>query len=79
MRSFIVNTIHDSSIAEVAPEEKELYAELTENAFTDDVYNYLREVYGLNFDVPLEAEVEFAKHWAEFDDSFKEKWLYEQG
>ena len=77
MRSFIVNTVHDSSISEVAPEEQELYKEITEQSFTNDVYNYLSHVYGLDFDVELEAEVEFSHHWAEFDDSFKEKWLYE--
>ena len=34
MRSFLVNTIHDSAIAEVPPEEAEKYEELSTQAFT---------------------------------------------
>lgn len=65
MESFLVNTIHDSAIAEVKPDEKELFGEFAVKSFTDYVIHYLREVYDIEFNVPLEAELEFNSHWAD--------------
>lgn len=65
MKSFLVNTIHDSSIGEVHPEEKDQYAEIGEQAFVHDVIKYLDVVYGINFEVPLEAEMSFGRWWGE--------------
>jgi DNA polymerase I-like protein with 3'-5' exonuclease and polymerase domains len=70
----IVNTVHDSAIAEVHPSETELYQELVVKAFTDDVYNYLREVYGIDFNVPLEAEVKVQHNWSD-SDTWRTKWV----
>ena len=74
MSSFIINTIHDSSISEVQPEEEEQYEEIARLAYTDDVYTYLDVVYGIEFNVPLEAEVETDRNWAD-NPTFIEKWL----
>ena len=65
LRSFIVNTIHDSVILEVHPEEIEIIKEISVDAFTHKVYNYLDEVYNLDFNVPLGVGIKFAKHWSE--------------
>ena len=73
-RTYLVNTIHDSAIAEVHPSERELFEELAVKTFTFDVYVYLKEVYGIDFNVPLEAEVKIASHWSE-SEAFREKWL----
>lgn len=64
LNSFLVNTIHDSSIGEVHPDETEIYSELGEQSFVKDTIQYLDTVYGINFDMPLEAEVEFGHWWA---------------
>lgn len=74
MQSYLINTIHDSSIGEVHPEEKELYSEIGTYAFVDVVYTYLEEVYGIDFNVPLEAEVDFNKNWSNSED-WEEKYL----
>lgn len=64
MESFLVNTIHDSSIAEINPEEIELFNDIGVKAYTTDVYNYLREVYNIDFLAPLGVEVKCSPHWA---------------
>jgi len=65
MQSFLINTVHDSTIGEVHPEEKELYAVIARQSLEDDVITYLNKVYGIDFFVPLEAEAEFAPYWAD--------------
>lgn len=64
MQSFLTNTVHDSAVAEIFPPERELFSDLAVKAFTEDVILYLREVYEIDFETPLEAEVEFNTHWA---------------
>lgn len=78
MESFLVNTIHDSSIAEINPNEIELYKELSVKAYSLDVYNYLQEVYHIQFKAPLGTEIVLTPHWAdkeelEADLGFSEK------
>jgi len=65
MESFLVNTVHDSSIGEVHPDEKELYSDISVQSYTDDVYNYLHNVYKIDFDVPLGVEVKIGSHWGQ--------------
>lgn len=74
MESFLVNTVHDSSIGEVHPKEERLYAEIGTYAFVDIVYEYLNRVYGIDFNIPLAAEVEFNTHWSESAD-WREEYL----
>lgn len=64
MHSFLVNTVHDSSIAEIHPDERELFQILAVKAYTDIVYWYLREVYNYDFKVPLGAEVQIGPFWS---------------
>ena len=73
-RTYLVNTIHDSAIAEVAPEEGELFDDLAVQSFTTDVYVYLKDVYGIDFDVPLAAEVKMSTNWADRP-QWREQWL----
>jgi len=67
MRGFIVNTIHDSVIAELPEEEVEQFRGLVNKAFTEAVYNYLSKVYNDGFTVPLAAGFKVASHWNEPD------------
>lgn len=62
-RSVIVNTVHDSVVGEVAPDEQELWLALGLLCFTVDVYEYLRFVYDLDFDVPLGVGSGLAERW----------------
>jgi DNA polymerase I-like protein with 3'-5' exonuclease and polymerase domains len=67
MKSFLVNTVHDSAVAEIHPDETELFKEVGVYSFTRVVYEYLRRVYNVEFNVPLEAEVSIHTHWADSD------------
>lgn len=64
MKSFLINTVHDSAIAELHPEEEELFSKLAFNAFTSYVYYYLHTVYNDDFTVPLGAELKIGSHWS---------------
>lgn len=68
LKSFLVNTIHDSSIGEVHPDEVEEYSKIGEYSFVDLVYEYLKRVYEVDFNIPLEAEAEFNKNWNDSED-----------
>lgn len=65
MQMFIVNTIHDSVICEIPPDEQELFKELSVQCFTHDVYNYLDKVYNLQFNFPLGTGCKIGEHWSE--------------
>lgn len=64
-RTFVINTVHDSIIAEVPPEEQELFKELVVQSLTTDVYRYLDLVYNLKFNVPLGVGIKLGEHWGE--------------
>lgn len=62
-KAYLVNTIHDSVVMEVHPDYLEQVKEIAMQAFTTDVYNYLRVVYGLEFNVPLGIGMKAGTHW----------------
>lgn len=62
---FIVNTVHDSIISELPPEEIPWWKALSYQCFTHDTYEYLKRVYDVNFTVPLGVEVKIGDHWGE--------------
>lgn len=74
LESFISNTIHDSSIGEVHPNELELYKLIAEWAFGEAVYKYLKRVYDIELFVPLSAKVEYHDYWTD-SDSWRNQWL----
>jgi len=61
--TFITNTIHDSIIAEVHPEEIELFREIIKESMTYDTLRYLEKVYGVKYTVPLGVEIKIGSHW----------------
>jgi DNA polymerase-1 len=62
-QSFIVNTVHDSVIAEICPGEETTFSDLCKRAFTSDVFMYLSKVYGVSFICPLGTEIKIGSHW----------------
>lgn len=64
MKSFLVNTVHDSVIAEIAPGESRLFADLCRLAFTEYVFDYLKVNYGIRFVCPLGVETKVGSHWS---------------
>lgn len=65
MESYIVNTIHDSIISEVHPDEEERYKYHVLRAFTLDVYKYLETCYNYSFKVELGCGIKVATHWGD--------------
>jgi len=69
MKSFIVNTIHDSIIAEVEQEEISAFKACVGEAFSGrSLYEILERLYGIKFDVPLGAEVKVGPYWGAKDE-----------
>ena len=65
LQSFIVNTIHDSAVMEVHPDEVDIVREISVNCFTKAVYNYLDIVYNIQFNVPLGTGFKCGEYWTE--------------
>lgn len=63
LRMYIVNTVHDSIICELPPEEIKDFHALSKQCLIDDVYKSLVDLYGIRFTVPLGAGVKVASHW----------------
>ncbi|MEK0325175.1 MAG: hypothetical protein QQN63_05670 [Nitrosopumilus sp.] len=75
-----LNTIHDSIVCEVHKHHIEDWKEIALQAFTTDVYEYLAEVYDMEFNiVPLGVGLAWGSHWAEKGNE-KEEWnIYRNG
>lgn len=74
MQTFIINTIHDSVIAEVHPEEKDRFNELCSLSLQKDVLYLLKKLYNMDFSVPLDIEIKHSKFWND-SDKWQEKYL----
>jgi len=66
-KCFLVNTVHDSVVAEIHPDAEEAFSAAVAVSFVSDVYSYLKRVYGIVFDVPLGYEIKSGTHWGESD------------
>ena len=66
LEAFLVNTVHDSVIGEVPPNEVETYNMIAEECLTETVVNYFDAVYDYKFTVPLEAESEIFTNWGQY-------------
>jgi DNA polymerase I-like protein with 3'-5' exonuclease and polymerase domains len=60
---FIVNTVHDSVIAEIPPHEKEIWHDLAKQCFIDDCYRIISKLYAVRLTVPLGTGVMVGSHW----------------
>lgn len=67
----IVNTVHDSVVADVDEDDVEAYREVVKDAWLDKTYAYLEKVYGITMAVPLAIEMKASTHWGDTKDSFK--------
>lgn len=63
LKSFIINTIHDSIIAEVHPEEFDTYKRIVVESFTKDIYVLLKRLYNIDFTMPLGVAIKAGTHW----------------
>lgn len=63
MQTFLVNTVHDSVVAEGPEEELEELYEISKWAFLWWVYEFLDTVYDLQFNVPLGVGYQAGDYW----------------
>jgi DNA polymerase I-like protein with 3'-5' exonuclease and polymerase domains len=63
MKSFLVNTVHDSIIGEIHPEEINEWHNLAQQCLIRDCYNIIKRLYNINLTVPLGAGVLVDSHW----------------
>lgn len=63
----ILNTIHDSIVAKVHKDAVELYKRTSVQAFTHDVYQFLRKFYNYSFVVPLGCGIKVSRYWGQAD------------
>ena len=63
LESFIINTIHDSIISEINPSERNFFANIMSKSLEDFPVKYMKKLYGIDFDVPLGAELKTGTHW----------------
>jgi DNA polymerase I-like protein with 3'-5' exonuclease and polymerase domains len=68
MKSYIINTIHDSVVFEVHPDEQEQWKEIVKWAFTQAVYRYFESTYKYRFEVCLGISYDLASHWGAGED-----------
>lgn len=61
--SLLVNLIHDSCILDAPEDELETIEKLLQQAMVEDVLHYLQKVYGINYDIKLDIEIESGYHW----------------
>ena len=65
LQMFIVNTIHDSIITELPPEEVDAFDQLSYRCMVEEVYGYIDDVYDVRLCVPLAAGVAHGEHWSD--------------
>jgi DNA polymerase I-like protein with 3'-5' exonuclease and polymerase domains len=68
MESFLVNTVHDSIIAEVHPDEVDLWHTIAKQCLITDAYMMMENLYDLHLTVPLGAGVMLGTHWGSKDE-----------
>jgi len=65
MESFLVNTVHDSIIAELHPDEVDAWHEIAQTCLIDDCYDVLHKLYNIDLTIPLGAGVMVSSHWGD--------------
>lgn len=62
VKSLLINTIHDSIVADVHPGEEEVMAEILSQA-TRGVKESMKSMYNIDFNVPLDIEIKIGADW----------------
>jgi DNA polymerase I-like protein with 3'-5' exonuclease and polymerase domains len=62
VKSLLVNTVHDSIVADVYPGEEDVMSDIF-NQGTADVIPALKKYYNIDFNVPLDTELKIGNNW----------------
>lgn len=71
LRIHIVNTVHDSIIAEIHPDEVRAFHDLSRLALTEGAYYMVRKLYGIQLVVKLGCGIKIAEHWGDTKEETK--------
>ena len=61
-KSLLINTVHDSIVADVFPGEEKLVASCLNNGCLG-VIKAMKDIYSINFNVPLDVELKVGSNW----------------
>jgi len=75
----LLNTVHDSIVAEFPEERTEEFKEIANYALTEGVFTYLKKVYRYECKVPLATEIKISTHWGDTDEKLKYELFPNQG
>ena len=67
VKSLLINTVHDSIVADVYPGEEDAVREIF-NKGTADVIPALNQYYKINFNVPLDTELKIGYDWLNMEE-----------
>jgi DNA polymerase I-like protein with 3'-5' exonuclease and polymerase domains len=67
-----VNTIHDSLVCEIHQDYQDEFRDIAQSSFGPSVYRYLRDVYKMDYSVPLGIGIKIAEHWGEGEEELYE-------
>jgi len=67
VKSLLVNTVHDSIVADVHPDEKYIMGKIFEQG-TADVIPALKEYYKIDFNVPLDTDIKIGYNWLDMEE-----------
>ncbi len=67
VKSLLINTVHDSIVADVYPGEKDVMSDIFKQG-TSSVVPSMKEYYGINFNVPLDSELKIGYNWLEMEE-----------
>lgn len=62
VKSLLINTVHDSIVADVYPGEEDVMSKIFRQG-TADVIPALKQYYNINFNVPLDTELKIGYDW----------------
>ena len=62
VKSLLINTIHDSIVADIYPGEEDVMAEILAKS-TRGVKDTMKSMYNIDFNVPLDIEVKIGSDW----------------
>ena len=66
-RSVICNTVHDSIVMDVHPDEKDICIDLMKHAMLSLPFETMRR-YGITYDMPVGIEVKIGKNWLDLEE-----------
>ena len=67
VKSLLVNTVHDSIVADVYPGEEDVMSKIFKQG-TSNVIPSLKQYYKINFNVPLDTETKIGINWLQMED-----------